>query len=93
MEERDSCHIQLPHSQGTIHIRKGLPPGIAVSVASARDGDFDPERWWEKRKSVKLFARELVGMCVTLWEMRRAKADGATQGAELLPEVLVQARV
>lgn len=72
---------------------KVFAPGIAVSVASARDGDFDPERWWEKRKSVKLFAHELVGMCVALWEMRSAREDGAPQGAELLLEVLVQARV
>lgn len=71
---------------------KAFPPGIAVSVASARDGDFDPERWWEKRKSVKIFARELVGMCVALWEMRGAKDGGAAQGAELRLEVLEQAR-
>ena len=30
---------------------KVFPPGIAVSVAGAHDGDFDPDHWWEKRKS------------------------------------------
>jgi uncharacterized SAM-binding protein YcdF (DUF218 family) len=62
---------------------KVFPAGIAVSVASARDGDFDPGRWWEKRKSVKLFVRELAGMCVALWEMRDAREGGTVQGAEL----------
>jgi uncharacterized SAM-binding protein YcdF (DUF218 family) len=74
-------------------LEKVFPLGIAVSVASARDGDFDPERWWEKRKSVKIFAQELVGMCVALWEMRGAKEGGMAQGAELQLEVLGQARV
>ncbi|HKM65636.1 MAG TPA: YdcF family protein [Candidatus Acidoferrum sp.] len=49
---------------------KLFPPGIAISVASAHDGDFDPERWWEKRKSQKLFVRELAGMLVAVWELR-----------------------
>src|SRR5215470_12311443 len=45
-----------------------FPQGIEVRVASARDGDFDPENWWAKRKSTKLFMRELAGMVVTIWE-------------------------
>ena len=53
--------------------RRCFPAGIAVSVASARDGDFDPERWWEKRKSVKLFMRELAGMVEAMWELRDVK--------------------
>jgi uncharacterized SAM-binding protein YcdF (DUF218 family) len=50
--------------------QKVVSDGIAISVASARDGDFDPERWWEKRKSIKLFARELAGMAEAIWELR-----------------------
>jgi uncharacterized SAM-binding protein YcdF (DUF218 family) len=73
-------------------LQKVFPPGIVVSVASARDGDFDPERWWEMRKSVKLFVRELVGMCVAMWELRGAKDSGVAQGAELRLGVLEQAR-
>jgi len=73
--------------------QKVFPSSIRVSVASARDGDFDPERWWEKRKSMKLFVRELMGMCVALWEMRGAKDGGATQGAELRLGILGQAKV
>ena len=42
----------------------------AVRVASAHDAGFDPERWWEKRSSVKEFAREIGGMPVAMWELR-----------------------
>jgi uncharacterized SAM-binding protein YcdF (DUF218 family) len=48
---------------------KVLPAGIAVSLAGAKDGDFDPERWWETRKSIKLFAKELAGMVVAIWDL------------------------
>ena len=54
-----------------------FPPGIVVTVASARDGDFDAERWWEKRQSVKLFLRELAGMLESMWELRDVKKSGA----------------
>jgi len=47
-----------------------FPPAIVVSVASARDGDFDPELWWEKRQSSSLFAGELLGMASAWWELR-----------------------
>ena len=50
--------------------QKVMPPGIETSVASARDGDFDPERWWEQRKSTKKFLGELLGMVVAMWELR-----------------------
>jgi uncharacterized SAM-binding protein YcdF (DUF218 family) len=43
---------------------KEFPKRIAISVASARDGDFDPEHWWEHRKSQKLFVEEWVGLLV-----------------------------
>ena len=48
-----------------------FPPSVTVRVASARDGDFDPEHWWENRKSWKLFTRELEAMLVAAWELRR----------------------
>ncbi|HEY6269174.1 MAG TPA: YdcF family protein [Candidatus Acidoferrum sp.] len=50
--------------------RRVFPQGLVVSVASTRDGDFDPEHWWEKRKSIKELTREFAGMVVTLWELR-----------------------
>jgi uncharacterized SAM-binding protein YcdF (DUF218 family) len=50
--------------------RRVFPQGTEVSVASARDGDFDPEHWWEKRKSIKELTREFAGMLETVWELR-----------------------
>lgn len=47
---------------------KVFPPTIAVSLAGAHDGDFDPDHWWEKRKSEELFMHEVVGMMVALRE-------------------------
>jgi uncharacterized SAM-binding protein YcdF (DUF218 family) len=48
---------------------KIFPAVIAVSVASARDGEFDTERWWEKRKSTGLFGHEILGMMEAFWEL------------------------
>jgi uncharacterized SAM-binding protein YcdF (DUF218 family) len=53
-----------------------FPSGVAVSVASARDGDFDPEHWWEKRKSAKNFLAELLGMVAAVWELRAQGEQG-----------------
>ncbi len=59
------------HTRRTRYIFHRVFPGdIAVSVASARDGDFDPERWFEKRRSIKQFAGEVAGMIVAMWELR-----------------------
>lgn len=49
--------------------RRVFPQGMEVSVASARDGDFDPEHWWENRKSIKELTQEFAGMLVTVWEL------------------------
>ena len=50
--------------------RKVFPANVQLAVASARDGDFDPQQWWEKRKSLRYFAREFLGMMVAVWELR-----------------------
>ena len=55
---------------------KVFPSGVAVSVASARDGDFDPEHWWERRKSARNFLGELVGMVAAIWELRNQREKG-----------------
>jgi uncharacterized SAM-binding protein YcdF (DUF218 family) len=47
---------------------KVFPSSSAISVAAARDGDFDPDHWWEKRKSEELFAHEIAGMLVAFWD-------------------------
>jgi uncharacterized SAM-binding protein YcdF (DUF218 family) len=57
--------------------QKTAPPGLEISVASAKDGDFDPELWWEKRESIKDFVNEVVGMIDAMWELRGARRSGA----------------
>lgn len=47
-----------------------FPESVNVRVASARDGEFDAERWWENRKSLKEFTREIAAMVVAIWELR-----------------------
>jgi uncharacterized SAM-binding protein YcdF (DUF218 family) len=47
-----------------------FPTRIAVSVTGAHDGDFDPEHWWQTRKSLKELTREVAGMFVAIWELR-----------------------
>lgn len=53
--------------------RRVFPQGIEIRVASARDGDFDAERWWEKRISTKELMREFAGMVVAVWELRHGR--------------------
>jgi uncharacterized SAM-binding protein YcdF (DUF218 family) len=58
--------------------RRVFPQDVETRVASARDGDFDPQRWWEKRKSTKELMREFAAMVVTLWELRHGRERSAT---------------
>ena len=54
-----------------------FPAQTKVKVSGAKDGDFDPENWWERRVSVKRFATEVVGMVVAMWEVWRGeKGEG-----------------
>lgn len=67
-----------------------FPREVTVRMASARDGDFDPDHWWEYRKSLKTFVRELAGMGVAAWELRNEathKPSGSSDSnqATLLP--------
>lgn len=58
-----------------------LPAGTKVRITGAADGDFDPERWWEKRISVKELVREIAGMVVAIWEQHSsASTNGRAQG-------------
>lgn len=68
--------------------RRVFPPTVEVRVVSARDSDFDPERWWESRRGVKLFFHETVGFALAMWELRhaqgpRAPYPGPVQGLPL----------
>jgi uncharacterized SAM-binding protein YcdF (DUF218 family) len=51
-----------------------FPKDINIRITGARDGDFDPERWWEKRISVKDLSREIAGMIVAIWEQHSGPA-------------------
>jgi uncharacterized SAM-binding protein YcdF (DUF218 family) len=67
---------------------KIFPREVTVRMASARDGDFDPDHWWEYRKSLKAFVRELAGMVVATWELRNESThkphgpSGSNQAAQ-----------
>jgi uncharacterized SAM-binding protein YcdF (DUF218 family) len=70
------------HTRRTRYIfRRVFPQGMEVRIASARDGDFDPQHWWEKRKSTKELIREFAGMVVAIWELRRGIETGETSQA------------
>lgn len=45
-----------------------FPQDIKIRITGARDGDFDPDRWWEQRVSVKELAGEMAAMLVAIWE-------------------------
>jgi uncharacterized SAM-binding protein YcdF (DUF218 family) len=46
-----------------------FPSAIRVRIASARDGDFDPDQWWQHRKSIKKLTTEMAGFTVAIWEL------------------------
>lgn len=59
-----------------------FPPGTDLRVIASHDSEYDPNWWWESRKSVKTFFSETLGMMVAIWEMHR---DPATSGLVLAP--------
>jgi uncharacterized SAM-binding protein YcdF (DUF218 family) len=59
------------HTRRTRYVFRNIfPANVQLAVVSARDGDFDPQQWWQKRKSLKYFMREFLGMIVAVWELR-----------------------
>jgi uncharacterized SAM-binding protein YcdF (DUF218 family) len=59
------------HTRRTRYIfRRVFAPGTGVRVASAHDGDFAPEHWWEKGKSIKELMGEVAEMLEAMWELR-----------------------
>ena len=45
-----------------------FPQEIRIQITGAHDDTFDPERWWEKRISIKELVREMAGIVVAIWE-------------------------
>jgi uncharacterized SAM-binding protein YcdF (DUF218 family) len=41
-----------------------------IHVASARDGDYDPQNWYKHRKAIKRFTHEAAGFLPAWWELR-----------------------
>jgi uncharacterized SAM-binding protein YcdF (DUF218 family) len=71
-----------------------FPSGMLVRITGAKDGDFDPEHWWQKRVGIKKLTREVAGMFVAIWELRgerrRNEKTPAVVGlSELKPQSMV----
>jgi uncharacterized SAM-binding protein YcdF (DUF218 family) len=71
-----------------------FPSAIRVRIASASDGDFDPEHWYQYRKSIKQLTREMAGLVVAIWELRgHGKASWVSQSIVelmgLIPQQIV----
>lgn len=49
--------------------RKVFADTVTIRIASARDGDYDPDHWYEQRKSIKRFTHEVAGFCLAWWEL------------------------
>jgi uncharacterized SAM-binding protein YcdF (DUF218 family) len=49
--------------------KKVFPETVAIRIAGARDGDFDPAHWYEHRKSIKRFTHEIGGYFIAWWEL------------------------
>jgi uncharacterized SAM-binding protein YcdF (DUF218 family) len=73
---------------------KVFPQGVESRVASARDGDFDPQHWWEKRKAIKELTHEFAGMLEAIWDLHgKSKTQETSQPVvglrALIPQLLV----
>jgi uncharacterized SAM-binding protein YcdF (DUF218 family) len=63
-----------------------FPKDTAIRITGARDGDFDPDRWWEKRISVKDLTREIAGMLVAMWELHSGPAASTQSQSVVAPD-------
>jgi uncharacterized SAM-binding protein YcdF (DUF218 family) len=59
-----------------------FPEDIKIRITGAHDDSFDPERWWEKRISIKELVREMAGMVVAIWEQH--SGSDVTDKAQLI---------
>lgn len=71
-----------------------FPAGTIIRVTGARDGEFDPDSWWERRISMKQFVRELTAMVIAIWEAHSHdrgsdKAQGMVAPSAGNPQLIV----
>lgn len=52
---------------------------IVVQVVAAPDVNYDPDSWWRTREGLKIFAHELTGMIVSVWEVHHLKPRTAPE--------------
>jgi hypothetical protein len=57
-----------------------FPAGTILRVVAARDSDYDPEQWWRTRGGIKIFAHELIGMPLAMWELRHNSVQTSEPG-------------
>lgn len=69
--------------------QRSLAPGTVLRVVAARDRDFDPDNWWTTREGIKIFAHELVGMVVAVWEMRHNSIETSDNAGRMLGHIVV----
>ena len=50
-------------------IGKTFSKSVEIRMAGARDADYDPAHWWERRRSVKRFVQEVAGYVLAVWEL------------------------
>jgi uncharacterized SAM-binding protein YcdF (DUF218 family) len=78
------------HTRRSRYICERLfPPGTTLRVVAAHDSDFDPDNWWHTRLGVKIFAHELVGMVVAMWELRGNNVQTSESGELRSPHLSV----
>jgi len=64
-----------------------FPREVKISVAGARDADFDPDQWWTNRKSVKALTREFAAMLVAMWELHGQRETRKTSQLVVVGQV------
>jgi uncharacterized SAM-binding protein YcdF (DUF218 family) len=69
------------HTRRSRYICERLfPAGTILHVAAARDGEYNPDSWWESRLGLKIYLHEFVGMPVAMWELRHNSVQTSSPG-------------
>jgi len=50
-------------------IGKTFSNSVVIRITGARDADYDPAHWWERRRSIKRFVHEVAGYALAVWEL------------------------